>query len=110
LVVEVKSQLKTNEQDFFKVAVEIKIMLDSMVERHVPDLVVFGVLVEGFTMRTFKMDLEYDRIYRFINMRACYLPRGRNDMGVLEGTLRGLFQLKVSAFFVQSLSGSITYF
>ncbi|KAI7856286.1 hypothetical protein BDC45DRAFT_533716 [Circinella umbellata] len=75
------------------------IMLDSMGERYVHDPVVFGVLVEGITMRTFKMDLEYDRIYRPINVRTCYLPRGKNDLSVLKGTLRGLFQLKASAFF-----------
>ncbi|KAG2217746.1 hypothetical protein INT45_002395 [Circinella minor] len=47
MVVEIKSETKTTERDFMKLAVEMKVMLDSMVDRYVPDPVVFGVLVEG---------------------------------------------------------------
>ena len=47
VVVEIKSETKTTERDFMKLAVEMKVMLDSMVNRYVPDPVVFGVLVEG---------------------------------------------------------------
>ncbi|KAG2217744.1 hypothetical protein INT45_002393 [Circinella minor] len=47
MVVEIKSETKPTERDFMKLALEMKVMLDSMVDRYVPDPVVFGVLVEG---------------------------------------------------------------
>lgn len=53
--------------------------------------------IVGFTMRTFKMDLEYEKLYRFINMRTSYLPRSKGDMGVLKATLRSCNQLKVGS-------------
>ncbi|KAI9262206.1 hypothetical protein BDA99DRAFT_438660, partial [Phascolomyces articulosus] len=108
LVVEVKSPTKTNEQDFLKLAIEMKIMLDSMIERYICDPVVCDVLVQGFTVRIFKMDLEYDRVYRFIHIHTCYLPRSKDDMNVLQGTLETLFQLKVSIFFlVRNISNRV---
>ncbi|KAI7859996.1 hypothetical protein BDC45DRAFT_564017 [Circinella umbellata] len=52
----------------------MKAMLDSMVNRYVPDPVVFGVLVEGYTMRAYKMDLEYDGVYT--DLLICVLVEG----------------------------------
>ena len=112
---------QSSEHDFWKLVVEMRIMLDAMVSRNVHVPVVFGfwskvslgtywtpnrkkpyrMLIEtnaGFTMRTFKMDLEYEKIDRFISMRTSYLPRSKGDIGVLKATLRSCSQLKVGAW------------
>ena len=50
LVVEIKSPHKVTERDFFKLATEMKAILDTMIYRYVEDPVVFGVLVEGLSL------------------------------------------------------------
>ena len=50
LVVEIKNPNKVTERDFFKLATEMKAILDTMIYRHVEDPVVFGVLVEGLSL------------------------------------------------------------
>ena len=57
------------------------------------------IVLKGSSLSTFKMDLEYNRVCRFIHMRTCYLPRGKDDMDVLRATLQTLLQLKVHSFF-----------
>ncbi|KAI8371800.1 uncharacterized protein BYT42DRAFT_82365 [Radiomyces spectabilis] len=80
--------------DLLKISYEMKQMLNSLVEQNVEDPVVFGAVVEGVHIKTYKMDLKYHHTYRLIQLRSFYLPRERSDFGVVEGALMAMFQLR----------------
>ncbi|RUS20333.1 hypothetical protein BC937DRAFT_95471 [Endogone sp. FLAS-F59071] len=102
LVVEVKSAkyhaTKSKElyDDLVKLGNEMKDVMDKIIDDGVDkDVVVCGLLVEGFRCDLFAMDLRYDAIYRMVRLGRFYLPRDRYDFGVVPTAIQVLLQAKV---------------
>lgn len=113
LVAEVKVPNRSFYGDFLKLAFEMKCALDAMIEHHVDHPYSLGIQVEGkcsilvywqsshpylmigFTVRTYRMDLLYDHIYRMIHLSTFYLPRSAADFGVVKSAICSLMQVRV---------------
>ncbi|CDS10619.1 hypothetical protein LRAMOSA11500 [Lichtheimia ramosa] len=94
LVAEVKAPNRSSNGDFLKLAFEMKCALDTMIDHHVDNPYSLGIQVEGFTVRTYRMDLLYDHIYRMIHLRTFYLPRSAADFGVIKSAICSLLQVR----------------
>ncbi|CAG8627940.1 8327_t:CDS:10, partial [Ambispora gerdemannii] len=75
---------------------EMKDIIDKCIDDGVKnnDLIICGLLVEGFQCRLFAMDLKYEAIYRMILLGKFYLPRDSSDLGVLPTSIERLIQMK----------------
>ncbi|RHZ84847.1 hypothetical protein Glove_74g86 [Diversispora epigaea] len=82
--------------DFVKLGNEMKDIIDKCIDDGVKnnDLIICGLLVEGFQCRLFAMDLKYEAIYRMILLGKFYLPRDSSDLGVLPTSIERLMQMK----------------
>lgn len=81
--------------DTVKLGNELKDIIDKVIDDGVgEDIVVCGLLVEGFRCDLFVMDLKYNAVYRMIRLGRCYLPRDRHDFAILYPTIELLLQAK----------------
>jgi hypothetical protein len=70
-------------------------MKDSIVDNNVgKDVVVCGLLVDGFQCNLYAMDLKFDAIYRMIRLDRFYLPRDQHDLSVVLSAIEVLSQAK----------------
>lgn len=73
----------------------MKWMLNKLVREGVEMLVVGGVLITGFTMYTFKMELIDASIYRMVQLSKTLLFRNLQGLVLLPTIVSNLLQLKV---------------
>lgn len=83
------------KSDLVKIAQEMKWMLNKLVREGVEMLVVGGVLITGFTMYTFKMELIDASIYRMVQLSKTLLFRNLQGLVLLPTIVSNLLQLKV---------------
>lgn len=89
----------TKEEDpgFIKLANEMKDELDLMMRQvENNNVAIFGLLVQGYKCRLFRMDLQYHKLYRLIIASQFYLPRNRHDLDCLSGCVEALSSLKIN--------------
>ncbi|CAO3636373.1 unnamed protein product [Mucor fragilis] len=82
------------KSDLVKIAQEMKWMLNKLVREGVEMLVVGGVLITGFTMYTFKMELIDASIYRMVQLSKTLLFRNLQGLVLLPTIVSNLLQLK----------------
>ncbi|CAO3600522.1 unnamed protein product [Absidia cylindrospora] len=94
---EVKPPLKNGSvdySDFVKLGLELREMLDTMLgiieDEHAA---VFGILVKGYSMSTFKMDKKYG-IYRMIELNNCKLVSKQSELVLFPVVLSCILQVK----------------
>ncbi|CAJ0907449.1 1045_t:CDS:2, partial [Entrophospora sp. SA101] len=98
--------------DKVKLGNELKDAIDLMINDQIisKDIIICGLLVDGYQCNLYTMDLKYSGIYRMILLGVFYLPRSHHDFGVFQRTIELLTQFKVivnqtSEICIQSLRG-----
>ncbi|KAF7722497.1 hypothetical protein EC973_003089 [Apophysomyces ossiformis] len=66
--------------DLQKIAQEMKMMIDSLVENGIESPIVCSIWVNGFECHTYKMDLKYDGVYRLIELDNFTLVSSIEDL------------------------------
>ncbi|CAG8797019.1 8001_t:CDS:10, partial [Gigaspora margarita] len=96
LVVEVKPPCKKNSDDLIKLGNEMKDIIDKCIddEINIKNIVICGLLIEGFQCNVFAMDLEYEATYRLIFFGRFYFPRSSYDLSVLSRAIENLMRVK----------------
>ncbi|KAI9005453.1 hypothetical protein CLU79DRAFT_781547 [Phycomyces nitens] len=97
LCAEAKSPVNTAvfpKSDLVKIAQEMKWMLNKLVREGVEAPVVGGVLVNGFTIYTFKMELIDSGIYRMVQLSKILLFKNFQELVLLPTIVANLLQLK----------------
>ncbi|KAI9251767.1 hypothetical protein BDA99DRAFT_541180 [Phascolomyces articulosus] len=99
VMVEIKPPIKVNNghrPDYVKLGNELKSCIDKMVKDGLDDedIVVTGVLIEGFMCTVFVMDLVYQATYRMIPIAVFHLPRSRHDFIVLPQAYESLLKVR----------------
>ncbi|KAG2216543.1 hypothetical protein INT45_006327, partial [Circinella minor] len=83
------------ESDDVKLAKQMRMMYNSLVERHVMDPIVSGVLVQGYEMSTYKMDMAGPNMYRLIKLGSCNIFKSLQEFHSIPIILSHVIQLKV---------------
>ncbi|KAI8370445.1 uncharacterized protein BYT42DRAFT_89094 [Radiomyces spectabilis] len=94
LIVKAKSPQQPTVAELVRMAFGMKTMLDHLVDEHVNQPMTFGIYIEGCQCRSFKMDLQYDGIYRLVQLRQFSLMKNIYDFGMIRNTICSLRQLK----------------
>ncbi|KAF0554395.1 hypothetical protein F8M41_019166 [Gigaspora margarita] len=96
LVVEVKPPCKKNSDDLIKLGNEMKDIIDKCIddEINIKNIVICGLLIEGFQCNVFAMDLEHEATYRLIFLGRFYFPRSSYDLSVLSRAIENLMRVK----------------
>ncbi|CAG8731878.1 861_t:CDS:2, partial [Acaulospora morrowiae] len=86
------NKIALEDWDIVKLGNEMKDIIDKCIYDGIKsnDLIICGLLVEGFQCRLFVMDLKYEAIYRMILLGKFYLPRDSSDFGVLPTSIERL--------------------
>ncbi|ORY99348.1 hypothetical protein BCR43DRAFT_226812 [Syncephalastrum racemosum] len=82
------------ESDLVKIGKELRLMLNRLILLGTPDPVVCGILVEGFNMTTFTMDLPAPQLYRMQMLAQTPIFRRRTDFVCIPALLSRLVQIK----------------
>ncbi|KAG0161927.1 hypothetical protein DFQ30_004843, partial [Apophysomyces sp. BC1015] len=86
--------------DFVKLGLEMRGMLNAMLDIiDVENAAVFGILVRGYTVTTFKMDAKV-QIYRMVQLGSCKIPSQQSDLGMFPALFRCLYHTKTLAAMV----------
>lgn len=98
LVVEVKPIGKNSssqpQSDLVKLGKEMKRMIDYLVDASIENISVCGILVEGVKCFTYMMDLEYDGVYRMVQLGQFNLVRDVSDILLIPKAIEYLLQTK----------------
>jgi hypothetical protein len=65
-----KGSSNVTESDLVKTGKELQLMLNSLVKDSVKDPVVCGIVLKGYTMHIYKMNLAYSHLYRMIELSS----------------------------------------
>ncbi|CEP12192.1 hypothetical protein [Parasitella parasitica] len=82
------------ESDIVKIGKQMAWMLNMLIRQGVSHPVVGGILLEGFKMTTYKMDLQYPRTYRMIELASHSLFDNLQDISSLPSIISSVIQLK----------------
>ncbi|KAI7847469.1 hypothetical protein BDC45DRAFT_562282 [Circinella umbellata] len=98
-VSEIKSPCNANsnnviESDRVKMGREMKWMLNDLLKKGVHDPVVGGILLEGYKMKTYKMDLRYPQVYRMIQLSSVTLFDHLQGASMFPSILSNILQIK----------------
>ncbi|PHZ07185.1 uncharacterized protein RHIMIDRAFT_131423 [Rhizopus microsporus ATCC 52813] len=88
LLVEVKPPRNTTSNDLVKLGKCLKDVVDKLDEDGVRDVLVCGLLAEGYHCRAFAMDLKFHGLYRMIHLGIFYVPQDSNNLDVLCGAFQ----------------------
>ncbi|KAJ8657671.1 hypothetical protein O0I10_006486 [Lichtheimia ornata] len=80
--------------DRCKLALEMKKMLDAMVDARVPSPVVCGLLVEGHECTSYKMEMVSEAVYALTRLAEFSLLRGQHDLATIVSTVQYCWQLR----------------
>ncbi|KAG1439618.1 hypothetical protein G6F56_012234 [Rhizopus delemar] len=98
LISEVKPPSNANgnalESDIVKIRKQMAWMLNMLIRQGVSHPVVGGILLEGFKMTAYKMDLQYPRTYRMIELASHSLFDNLQDISALPSIISSVIQLK----------------
>jgi hypothetical protein len=96
------------ESDLVKTGKQMRCLYNSLVKQGVQNPLVCGILVEGFTMSTFVMDLASPGIYRLINLSHLELFKTIDQLTCLPVALLRLIQVKVGDY-KRNTTTALTY-
>ncbi|CAO3593726.1 unnamed protein product [Absidia cylindrospora] len=83
--------------DFVNLGLEMRGMLNAMFDIiDVESAAVFGILVRGYMITTFKMDMKA-HVYRMIQLGSCKIPSQQSDLGMFPALFRCLYHVKTLA-------------
>jgi hypothetical protein len=85
------------ESDFVKTGNELQLMTNSPIKDGAKDPVVCGIVLKGYTMHTYKMDLAYSHLYRMIELSSINISNNLQGAVSLPAILRNMLQVKVKA-------------
>ena len=94
-----RSNANTNnvvESDLVKIGKEMKWMINNLIKRGTENPVVCGILLQGFVLTTYKMNLLYPKIYHMIGVKSVTLPKSLHEVTSLPPALKAMLQIKVS--------------
>ncbi|KAI9270467.1 hypothetical protein BDA99DRAFT_416573, partial [Phascolomyces articulosus] len=98
LAVEVKPPQKSSnhqlQSDYVKVGKEMKEMVDRLVKKGISNPITCGILVEGYEMRTYSLQLVADGVYLMIEHGFIELLRYPQSVCGVPGIMEHLMQLK----------------
>lgn len=94
-IVEVKCPKSKEDDDFFKLSVELQMMLNKLAQAGVEAPQVFGMIIYGFECFTFKMDLIAPGIYRMIKLKSFFVPQNVYDLPTLHNAMASLNQINL---------------
>ncbi|KAI9496431.1 hypothetical protein BDB00DRAFT_892354 [Zychaea mexicana] len=93
-------QRNGEHSDFVKLGLEMRGMLNKMLDIiEVEDAMVFGILVEGYHITTYAMDLKA-QVYHMIQLGSCNLMSHQSDLGAFPALFHCLLQVKTLAVIV----------
>ncbi|KAI8142123.1 hypothetical protein BJV82DRAFT_669796 [Fennellomyces sp. T-0311] len=93
LALEVKPPKKTGH-DLEKLGRELKVMLDALVNAHIPDPIICGIHVEELTVRTYKMELTHNGIYQLLELQNVDIITKHSQLGQLPVVFEAIWQTK----------------
>ncbi|EPB88138.1 hypothetical protein HMPREF1544_05082 [Mucor circinelloides 1006PhL] len=83
------------EVDIVKLGKEMQLALNKLIEKKVKDPEVVALLVEGYKVTTFKMDLQYNGQYRMIELNSFFIVRNNiDDIMLVPSIIEKMYQLK----------------
>ncbi|KAI9302392.1 hypothetical protein BJ944DRAFT_257157 [Cunninghamella echinulata] len=96
LVGEIKApnSSSTIESDLIKLGKQMKILYNQLVDKHIPDPIACGILIKGFNLSTYMLDLKSPNLYRLINISHITLFQSIDEIYKLPMILSRLLQLK----------------
>ncbi|CAO3596153.1 unnamed protein product [Absidia cylindrospora] len=95
LTVEIKQPNSGRSQpDLWKLANEMKLMLNALVDLGISFPVVCGIWIDGFETRVYKMDLRFNGVYCLIELGRNDLPSSMQDIFKVKPILQMLLELK----------------
>ena len=74
-----KSSNRQTQSDFVKVGKELKDMIDDLVDNGICNGVVGGFVTQGYTSRSYTMELVAEGVYLMVNRGECDLLRSPKD-------------------------------
>ncbi|KAI8140898.1 hypothetical protein BJV82DRAFT_194512 [Fennellomyces sp. T-0311] len=80
--------------DFTKLGLELKWMINTLVRNGIQDPVVGGVLIRGFELSTYKMELSHPGVYRFVELSKTTIFKSIQQMSLVPSIAANLIQLK----------------
>ncbi|SAL96587.1 hypothetical protein [Absidia glauca] len=86
-----------DQSDFVKLGLEMRGMLDKMLDViEAEDAMVFGILVEGYRITTYAMDLKA-QVYRMTQLGRCDMMSLQSNLGAFPALFQCLLQVKTLA-------------
>ncbi|KAI9473770.1 MAG: hypothetical protein EXX96DRAFT_541437 [Benjaminiella poitrasii] len=97
LCAEAKSPVSTifPKSDLVKVGQEMRWMLNRLVREGVRNPVVGGIVISGFQVQTYKMELIDNGVYRIVELSKTLLFKNIHELILTPNILSNLLQLKV---------------
>ncbi|KAI7854488.1 hypothetical protein BDC45DRAFT_535502 [Circinella umbellata] len=91
-VSEVKPRLNANtnnvvESDLVKIGKEMKWMINNLIKCGTENPVVWSILLQGFVLTTYKINLLYPKIYYMIGVKSVTLPKSLHEVTSLPPAL-----------------------
>ncbi|CAO3599446.1 unnamed protein product [Absidia cylindrospora] len=80
--------------DYVKLGFEMKQMLTFLSQQGVDEAFVLGILVDGFTLKTYYMDTKGENIFRMIQLGKARLISETSELGVFPVLFKTIVQLK----------------
>ncbi|RUP47319.1 hypothetical protein BC936DRAFT_145863 [Jimgerdemannia flammicorona] len=100
-VAEIKSPKHRGRSDLLddkaKLGNEMKDSLDMMIDDGIEndDVIICGLLVQGFRYSVYTIDLKYDGVYRMALLGQFFLPRDNHDFWGLANAIQILMKAKI---------------
>ncbi|KAI8141563.1 hypothetical protein BJV82DRAFT_169096 [Fennellomyces sp. T-0311] len=95
LAVEIKPpESNKGEDDKRKIARELHLMINALVDNGVESPIVCGISVDGFKCATYQMDLKYDGIYRLTELSQFELPSNMEELGKSKRCLASFIKVQ----------------
>ncbi|CAO3654325.1 unnamed protein product [Cunninghamella echinulata] len=99
VICEVKAPGKKNYgiySDFTKLGFEMKTLINNLVSSGVNSPKSFGILVEGYVLRTFIMDIKCPSVYRMVELNRIRIPDSLSSLSLFTNFFGTILQLKVN--------------
>ncbi|ORX60406.1 hypothetical protein DM01DRAFT_1380747 [Hesseltinella vesiculosa] len=80
--------------DFVMLGLELQDMINTQVKEGLEQPRVCGILVKGYNIRTFVMDLDHPPLYRMTHLASAQMPDSKSSFSNFPNVLRCILQIK----------------